>query len=205
MGTTTSNQTKGASKILLENGCVIENYIIKLTSEQMAHLFFPDIRGAKRTLTWKTMIQEKQITFRKCIEQKIDVNKLYNMQPDLEEWISNGKVDLKDCKDMQLWRPNPFYHFKCHIGDLIEHKEFITSKVLINGGVKFDTLVNRYGLTPEIMTILKYSPEDWICLGIDKDYLSNFSENQWQIIFNKLTRAEVIAAISFLKRQQTEN
>ena len=204
MGTTTSNRTKDAPRILLENGCVIENYHIKLTSQQRTVLFFPDFMCVQKTLTWATMIKEKEITFRKCIEQKIDVNKLYFMQPDLEEWISNDKVELKDCKDLQLWHPNPFRHFKCHIGHLIEHKQILTSKVLINGGVNFDTLVNRYGLTPDLMTILRYSPEDWICLGMDEDYLSNFSDKQWQIIFDKLEKAEVIAAIRFFKKKQTD-
>lgn len=201
MGATSSNLTgKPKKSILLENGNVIDNYHIKLTNEQMAHLF-PDIMSAKRTLTWKTVIREKQITFRKCIEKKIDVMKLYNMQPDLDEWISHEKVVLQDCKDMRPWRPNPFYHFNCHIGDLIEHKQFLTSKVLINGGVKFDTLVKRYGLTPDLMTILKYSPEDWICLGLSEDYLCNFSENQWRAIFDKLKKEEVVVAIDYFQNQ----
>ncbi len=203
-GATSSDQRKKAPVkeclLSLENGCVIDNYHIKLTPVQMANLF-SDLMSAKKTLTWKIMIREKQITFRKCLEQKIDVGKLYNMQPDIDEWIAHGKVELQDCKDMGLWRPNPFYHFHCHIGDLIVHRQSLPPEILIQGGVKFNILLERYGLTPELMVLLRYSPEDWVRLGLTEIFLGNFNDRQWKEIFLNLTKEEVIAAIRYFKSQ----
>lgn len=189
-----SNPT-ASDTLSLEKGCIIDNYHIKLTTTQMAHLF--DIMSAKKTLTWKTVVNEKEITFRKCVDVKIDIVKLYNMQPDIEEWIRYDRAVLKDCKDMELWRPNPFYHFKCHIGDLIIQQQYLPPQILINGGVKFNILRDRYGLTPEIMAVLKYTPEEWVKLGLDEAYLDAFDEKQWKKIFNNLKKSEVAAVIRY--------
>jgi hypothetical protein len=200
VASTADEGKKGEPACLLENGCVIDNYHIKLSKVQMANLFF-DLMNAKKTLTWKTVVSEKQITFRKCMDVKIDVVKLYNMQPDIEEWVRHDKATLKDCKDMELWRPNPFFHFKSHIGDLVVERECLPPRILINGGVKFNILKDRYGLTPELMVLLKYSPEDWVKLGLDEAYLDVFNERQWADIFNKLKKSEVADAIRYFQKQ----
>ncbi len=176
---------------------VIDTYPIKLTTEQMAGLY--PLMSAKRTLTWKDVLQNERITFRTCVEQKIDVSKLHKMQPDLEEWIKYDKVCLKDCKDMEQWRPNPFRHFNCHIGDLVMERERLPPRILMNGGVKFDILWERYGLRPEHMALLKYSPEDWVHLGFDEKYFEYFSDKQWSEIFQNLKKSEVLDAIKYLK------
>ncbi len=119
------------------------------------------------------------------------------MQPDIEEWVRLERATLKDCRDMALWRPNPFYHFNCHIGDLV--LERLPARVLINGGVTFAIMRDRYGLTPELMVVLRYSPEDWVKLGLDEAFLDAFSEKQWAEIFKKLSKAEVAAAIRYFR------
>jgi hypothetical protein len=182
----------------LEAGTVIDNYPIKINNTQIVNLF-ENIYYSKKTLTWKDIVNEKQITFRKCVDQKIPIAKLHKMQPDLEEWIRHGKVELKDCKDMTLWTPNPFYHFNCCIGDLVIQREHLTPTVLLNGGVKFNILWDRYGLTPDIMALIKYSPEDWVRLGITEDHLDYFNEKQWQAVFQRLKKDEVIHAIQYNK------
>jgi hypothetical protein len=200
MGGKPSQEKHTPELLLLQSGGMIDNYPIRLNHMQRAMLF-DDLMTAKATLTWKDVVKEKKITFRACLEQKISVQKLYNMQPDLEEWIKNKKVTLEDCKDMEPWRPNPFYHFNCHIGDLVLQKQHLTARVLLNGGVKFDILWERYGLRPEIMTLLKYSPEDWIRLGITQEYMEQINEKQWIEIFQKLKRKEVIDAIHYMRTQ----
>ena len=200
MGGNQSQENASPESHLLQSGSMIDNYPIRLNHIQRAMLF-DDLMTAKATLTWKDVVKERKITFRLCLEQKISVQKLYNMQPDLDEWIKNKKVNLEDCKDMELWRPNPFYHFNCHIGDLVLQKQYLTARVLLNGGVKFDILWERYGLRPGIMILLKYSPEDWIKLGLTEEYMEQINEKEWSDIFQNLKRKEVIEAIQYLRKQ----
>ncbi len=197
MGVNQSNTKKSE----LQSGNVIDSYPIKLNTEQMANLY--ELLKVKKTLTWKDVVQNEKITFRKCIEVKIDVGKLHSMQPNLEEWLKYKKVEMKDCKDMELWRPNPFQHFNCHIGDLVMERKNITPRVLLLGGVRFNILWERYGLRPEHMVLLKYSAEDWVRMGLEEEYLCHFNEKQWCEIFQNLKKSELIDAIHFYKRQMS--
>lgn len=201
MGGDQSKKASDTPSILLQTGKMIDNYPIRLTNKQQAALFEYFMTKSKTTLTWKDIVRSEKITFRKCVDAQIEIQKLYNMQPDIEEWTKYNKVCLEDCKDMELWQPNPFYHFKCHIGDLVLKKEHLSCKVLINGGVTFDMLCHRHGLTPEIMVILKYSPEEWLRLGLSEDYLDTINDKQWKDIFQNLQRNEVKQAIQYIQGQ----
>ena len=105
-------------------------------------------------------------------------------------------------QDMELWQPNPFLHFNCHIGDLVLKKQHLPCKVLINGGVTFHILLNRYGLTPDIMVLLKYSPEEWLQLGLSEEHLDSFNDKQWKEIFQNLKRNEVREAIQYIQSEK---
>jgi hypothetical protein len=171
---------------------LIDQYPIKINNEQIANLFKNPYLYPKKTLTWKDVVNESGITFRKCVEQKIEVDKLYNMQPDIEEWVKCGKADVKDCVAMELWRPHPFDHFQCCIGDLVIHREYLPAKVLMHAGVTFETLWQRYGLRPNIMMLIKYSLKDWVKLGFEEKYLEYINDSQWNAIFQKRNKEEVI-------------
>lgn len=188
--------------LLLEAGTAIDTYPIKLTTNQIVNLF--EGIHTKKTLTWKDVVHEKNITFRKCVDHKIDIEKLHKMQPDLHEWVRHGKVEIKDCKDLQLWNVNPFLHFKCCIGDLVILREFLPPEVLLQGGVSFPVLWERYGLTPEIMMLLKYTPEDWVRLGMTQEYFQHFNDQQWKKVFHNVKKADVADAISYIQSSPSE-
>jgi len=173
---------------------LVDKYPIKISIEQSLQLF--GIFNGKRTLTWSDIIKKgSQLNFRKCVDCKIEVTKLYNMQKDLEEWIRYEKVSLDDYSDLGPWSPNPFLHFQCNIGDLILKRTSIQPHHLVKGGVQFDILWERYGLTPELMALLKYTPEDWIELGIQAKHLEQFNETQWQAVFGNLRRKDVLVYV----------
>ena len=189
MGTTESKTVLPPVEV-----CILDKYPIKLTTNQTIRLF--GIFSNKRTLTWSDVLRrDSGITFRKCVDCKVELSKLYNMQSDLEEWIKHGKVCLDDCKDLARWRPNPFHHFQCNIGDLILKRHLISPELLVQGGVRFEILWERYGLTPDLMIILKYTPEQWVALGIRPEHLDHLHEEHWKAIFGILKRSDVLAAI----------
>jgi len=182
------------SKRLL-GSIMIDVYPIKITAEQSMELF--GLFSNKRTLVWNDIIKrDSPLTFRKCVNAKIEIAKLYQMQKDLEEWIRFQKVCLDDCKDLELWCPNPFHHFQSNIGDLILKRHLISAELLIKGGVTFDSLWDRYGLTPELMAMIKYTPEQWAALGIQSKHMEQFNESQWYAVFGNMSRKELLIEIS---------
>lgn len=194
---TVQGSPQGKKPTLLETGTVIDQYPIKLSTSQIVNLF--EGMHSKKTLTWKDVVLEKHITFRKCVEHKIEIEKLHKMQPDIEEWVRHGKVEIQDCKDLQLWNVNPFLHFKCCIGDLVIMREHLPPSVLLQGGVGFNILWQRYGLTPEIMVLLRYSPEDWVRLGMTEEYFHHFNDKQWKAVFQNVKKEDVAEAVRFCR------
>ena len=84
--------------LLLQKGSIIDNYPIRLNNKQQA-IIFNAFMNSKTTLTWKdVIIKGNNITFRKCVEANIDIQKLFNMQPDFEEWVKHNKACIEDCK-----------------------------------------------------------------------------------------------------------
>jgi hypothetical protein len=63
--------------------------------------------------------------------------------------------------------------------------------------VTFEVLWERYGLTPELMGLVKFTPEQWIELGLEERHLAYFSsDKQWQEVFGNLRRQDVSLGIS---------
>ena len=208
MGTTTSslpsyqnntdNNNTDDSKVLKKeiewDLSIIDRYPIKITPEQSMQLF--GLFHTKRTLTGSDVIRKGSgINFRKCVDAKIDISKLFNMQRNLDEWIKYEKVCLDDCKDLALWAPNPFFHFQCNIGDLILKRNILSPQLLIRGGVTFEILWERYGLTPDLMVLIRYTPEEWIGLGIQERHIQEFNETQWRNVFGNLQRKDILHGI----------
>ena len=54
----------------------------------------------------------------------------------------------------------------------------------------------RYGLTPELMIMMRYSLDDWLALGLDEETLAQVDDAQWPRLFGTVSRVEVRAAIA---------
>ena len=67
---------------------------------------------------------------------------------------------------MALWTPDPFAHFRCTVGDLLMHRRLITPQCLARCGLTVRVMRERYGLTPDLMCELKYTPQEWVDLGL---------------------------------------
>ena len=67
---------------------------------------------------------------------------------------------------MALWTPDPFAHFRCTVGDLLMHRRLITPQCLARCGLTVRVMRERYGLTPDLMCELKYTPQERVDLGL---------------------------------------
>jgi hypothetical protein len=165
------------------------SYVIKLRPEESIGIY--GFLNAKKTLSWKDITIHKHIKLKSCIDNGISTQKLYKLQPDLKEWIKLEKTCIEDFPHLIEWGANPFEHFNCNIGDLIVHRKYIDGKSLKNCGIQFRDLLEKFGLSNELMVLLRYSCEDWIQLGITKDYTDKISQDHWTQIFGELSRADV--------------
>jgi hypothetical protein len=92
-------------------------------------------------------------------------------------------------------RPNPFTDLGCSIGDLVVFRRALPPRMLIESGVTFDELRDRYGLTVELMLFLKYPTDDWITLGMEEAFVEQLPPHMWKGLFGMMTRAELSAQI----------
>jgi len=172
------------------------SYVIKLKAEESIGIY--GFMNAKKTLAWKDILCHKHIQLKTCIENGIGTSKLYKLQPDLHEWIKFEKVNITDFPYLKDWAANPFDHFHCTIGDLIMNRKYIDGKALKKSGIRFQDLVDKYGLSYEFMAMLKYSSDDWIQLGITQEYIDKIPDDHWNVIFGDLSRKD---AKLFIQRE----
>jgi hypothetical protein len=169
----------------------LEYYVIRLEADQSVLLY--GLLFAKTTLTWKDVLQHAGITLKSCCECGIDRHKLCRMQPDIREWMRNGKAKLDDCAYMDAWKPHVFNDLGCSLGDLVIYRKSLGPELLWNADITFDMLHDKYGLTPELMVLLRYSCGDWLRLRVSERFLNELTDEQWTRIFGSLqNRREVV-------------
>ena len=173
----------------------LELYAIRLQPEQSLSLY--GLLRPKRTLTWRDVLDNRRITLRGCVVTAgVPADKLHRMQPDIKEWIRHGRTTIADAQHMGPWRPHAFDDFGCNIGDLIVYRQYLTPQMLIDAGIDFRTMRNRYGLTAELMIMLKYSADDWVRLRIDAQFVSHeLSDEHWRKLFGLARRSEILAQL----------
>jgi hypothetical protein len=173
-----------------------EEYVIHLVDDAQAVRLYGFTLSAKRTLTWPDVLLHRGISLRACIDAQIPVEKLHRVQPDIREWMRHGKATLADAHLMRLWRPHPFADLGCKVADLVIERSSLTPQVLIDGGVTFQEMCRDHGLTPKIMPILKYTPDDWVALEIDADFIGGINDEYWNTIFGPaLSRQDLLLRV----------
>jgi hypothetical protein len=64
--------------------------------------------------------------------------------------------------------------------------------MIANCGITFNILRERYGLTKELMVLLRYSIQDWIDLQIPEDFIRDLADDYWAQIFGEASRSDLI-------------
>ena len=162
-----------------------DTYVIKLHDAEQSVRLYGFVTTAKQTLTWQDALAHKTITLASCIACGIPDEKLYRMQPKMAEWVRHGKASIADCHLMQQWRPNPFTDLRCTIGDIVLNRQAFPAQVFVDCGVTFSEMRDRYGMGPELMSFLKFTPDEWVALGIDAEFIDSLPDPQWDAIFGK--------------------
>jgi hypothetical protein len=87
--------SSSSTAVMMNRPQDLEYYVIRLEADQSVLLY--GLVFAKTTLTWKDVMQHAGITLKSCCECGIERTKLCRMQPDIREWMRNGKAKLEVC------------------------------------------------------------------------------------------------------------
>ena len=163
----------------------IDSYAISLTPTQTIAFFGCNLRTAKSTLTWGDVVAHPTLTLRKCVDNDVPVHRLHKMQPCLQRWVDLGKVTLQDYDLLSQWRCEPFTELQASIGDLVLLRSKFAPLQLANAGVTYTNLRDKYGLTTDLMRLLRYSTEEWCRLGFELEHLNTFTDEEIKRIFQQ--------------------
>ncbi len=75
------------------------------------------------------------------------------------------------------------------------YRRALPPRLLIDSGVTFTELRDRYGMTTDLMLFLKYPTDDWIQLGMEEAFAEQLAPHEWKALFGMMTRSELAAQI----------
>ena len=141
---------------------------------------------AREYLTWGDVLNNDKLTFA-FMHTGLGISDitLHNLQPDLQSWIKNKKVELEDCPKLGLWDAHPIKDFQADLADLIRMKW--QAEQYKKMGVFYDTL-QELGLTPETMTLFGFTLMNWIQIGFTRTHCEQIPEN---ILFRLFTMSKL--------------
>lgn len=141
---------------------------------------------AREYLTWGDVLNNDKLTF-SYLNQTMGISDitLHNLQPDLQSWIKNKKVQLEDCPNLSLWDAHPVNDFQADLADLIRMRW--QAEQYKRMGIYYDSLQNL-GLTPETMTLFSFTLMNWIQIGFTRAHCENMSES---ILFRLFTMTKI--------------
>jgi hypothetical protein len=143
-------------------------------------------------LSW-TDVKYFNFTWRHLRAQGIDAQALKNLQPDKNEWIQRGGIQLSDLTDMLVFPVNPLTDFGVDLAELWQIRS--NTSTLIAMGITFDQLIAK-GITPQIMAAFALPLSDWTELGFRIHHAQAMSDEDCKLVFH-------IEKTEFIKILQT--
>ena len=112
-------------------------------------------------LSWKD-VKSHNFTCRHLRSLGIDAQSLKSLQPDKNEWIQRGGIQVSDLTDMLVFPVNPLTDFGVDLAELWQM--CCNTATLIAMGITFDQLIAK-GISPQIMAAFALLLSDWTELG----------------------------------------
>lgn len=103
---------------------------------------------------------------------------MYNLQPNIMEWITNKKVALVDYEVMHnKWLVNPVtdYKGKVRIGEILQAG--LSYEAMRGCNLSVDLLFS-IGMTVDIIPLFRFSIDQWIQLGMRRHHVNSMTSGQ---------------------------
>jgi hypothetical protein len=135
----------------------------------------------KPSLRWNDVVESPGITFARCKQANVSLRQLYQLQPDVSEWIRFGGVTLDNVAEMhETWDIDVFRDFKADLADVLRFRW--GSEVLRRIHVTYERLIEN-GMTAETMRMFGFTLLGWINLGFKQAHIQGFTDLQIISVF----------------------
>ena len=159
---------------------------IQIDAYQSIQLF-----GYKRqpilTLSWND-VKRENFTWRYLRSLNFNAKDLQRLQPDKQEWLQRGGVNMEDLKDMLVFPVNPLLDFGADLGELWNMQCSVDEMLKMN--ITYAQLIAK-GITPAIMAAFRLPLSSWVELGFEREHAACMHNDETQVIFG-LDQAELI-------------
>ena len=167
---------------------------IKIDAYQSIQLF-----GYKRqpilTLSWND-VKRENFTWRYLRSLDFKAEDLQLMQPDKQEWLQRGGVNMQDLKDMLVFPVNPLIDFGADLGELWNMECSVDDMLKMN--ITYTQLIQK-GITPAIMAAFRLPLSAWVQLGFQQEHAACMHANETQLIFG-LDQTELVNILNDFNR-----
>jgi hypothetical protein len=140
------------------------------------------------TLSWND-VKCQHFTWRQLRSIGLEADMLIKLQPDKQEWLQRGGIQVRDLLDMTVFPVNPLTDFGVDLAELWQLQ--CTASTMASMGVKMEHLYAK-GMTSDIMAAFAFSLSDWMELSFTEEHASNLSNDECLRIFllekHELTR-----------------
>lgn len=169
---------------------------IEITAVQSLH-----IHGLwaqpRTTVAWEDL-RISELTWKQLRDLDFTAQELKDIQSDPGEWITRGKVQLSDLRDMIVFPVNPFSDFRADLS------EVWSMKFTINELLKMKVTYHQFrlaGMTDEIMIHFNFSLSQWHSLGMGSVDVATVPSHKSVVLFgvDKETLIQQLVAFEQLK------
>jgi hypothetical protein len=108
-------------------------------------------------LAWQD-VKYHHFTWRQLRALGLDAETLQRLQPDKQEWVQRGGIQVADLLDMTVFPVNPLTDFGVDLAELWQLR--CSTAAMVSMGITFDQLIAK-GITPQVMAAFALRLSDW--------------------------------------------
>ena len=118
----------------------------------------------------------------------LETGQLQRLQPDKNEWLQSGGIQVSDLLDMTVFPVNPLTDFGVDLAELWQLR--CGTATMVSMGITFDHLIAK-GITPQVMAAFALPLSDWIELGFGLRHAEPMRPEDTTLVFG-IEKAEFI-------------
>lgn len=131
------------------------------------------------TLSWND-VKYHNFTWRQLRALGLEAATLQVLQPDKNEWLQRGGIQVHDLLDMTVFPVNPLTDFGVDLAELWQLR--CSAAAMASMGIRHDHLIAK-GITPQIMNAFQMNLSDWCELGFSRHHASSMSNDDCRRVF----------------------
>ncbi len=175
----------------------VSTVAIPLTALQSIQLF-GIFRQPILVLSWQD-VKYHNFTWRNLRALGLEAEAMKHLQPDKNEWLQRGGIQVADLIDMVVFPVNPLTDFGVDLAELWHLR--CSTQTLVSMGITFEHLIAK-GITPQIMAAFALPLSDWTELGFNIQHAEVMCPEECKLVFD-IEKPEFIRMLRTFQPQIT--